>query len=161
MSNGITVRARSHTRTHKRQKQKRCLEDIARNTCIMVDVLPLTAIKQQTIAARIRLHLPVDNATEETVPELWQLDYIRHELTDYEQVLFELRHARSTKSVCIQQAYYIWRCRVIRAIGNTYPHLRNACILEIAAMPMAELSSLLPNELHWLNGIRKGIWYSR
>lgn len=161
MSNGVTVRARSHTRTHKKQKQKRCLEDIARNTCITVDVLPITQIMQNTLTARMRLHLSIEGATDEYVPELWQLDYIRHELTAYEQVLSELRHVRTTKSVCVQQAYYIWRCRVIRAIGNTYPYLRNACITEITTMPMLELRSLLPNEIHWLTGVSKGIWYSR
>lgn len=161
MYNGVTVHARTHTRPHKGQKQKRCLEEIARNTCISVDVLPLEVIKQQTIAARIRLHLTVENITEDNVPETWQLSYIRHELTNYEQVLFALRCARTTKSVCIQQAYYILRCRVIRAIGNTYPHLRNACIQEIAEMPMSELCQLLPNETYWLNGIKKGVWYCR
>lgn len=159
MSTGITVRARTHTRKRKRQKQQRSFEDIARDTCITVQVLPVQELEQRTLRARKRLKLPIDNVTE-NVPCEWQLGYIRHELTEYESVLSTLRNARTTHNISSQNAYYIWRCRVIRAVGCTYPHLRNACIADIQRMPIKQLRSLMPNDTHWLDGIAHNQWYA-
>lgn len=159
MSNGVTARARSHTRVHKRQRLQRCMEDIARNTYISVQSITLANLITQTIQARQRLGLSIDwTQAGNSVPERWQLNYVRHELTEYETSLRVLRHTHAESNTDMQRAYYILRYRVLRKIGETYPHLCTACIREIMEMPTVQLRKLMPNEVQRINAAENGVW---
>lgn len=95
-----------------------------------VTVLHRKKLKDETIAAKNAWNLEHGDIDPIRVNELprevlvrWEVNFIRHNLTDYEKVLHELSGlvGKSEASVIIRNA-------ILEKIGEAYPYLKNECI---------------------------------
>jgi hypothetical protein len=64
--------------------------------------------------------------TDQTTMERLMVNYIRHELTSYDDILMEL-YSKTGK----EQAYKLLNERIYKSIGEVYPYLIEACALQI------------------------------
>jgi hypothetical protein len=64
--------------------------------------------------------------TDQTTMERLMVNYIRHELTSYDDILMEL-YSKTGK----EQAYKLLNERIYKSIGEVYPYLIEECALQI------------------------------
>lgn len=63
----------------------------------------------------------------------WAVNYVRHNLTEYDEALFE---TKSNIEVGMKDFYCTYKCAVLSEIGKVYPELRSECNHQIKQAKM-------------------------
>ena len=99
-----------------------------------IEVIPIDELRERTLQKKQEWYdyqallrdqwsdeRSVDFANESTVKR-WMVNYVRHNLTEYEDTLYRLKGKIGRKDV-----YYKLHDGIIKKIANTYPMLSDAC----------------------------------
>ena len=94
---------------------------------IYVPIFPIDEIRNSIIKSKKDAYIskcePFDeNRIDEKTLSRWMVNYIRHELTNYEQDLYDIKGR--TGAV---EEYYRYKDAVLEKIADAYPSLTDAC----------------------------------
>lgn len=94
---------------------------------LQVHIWPENLLEQETFAAKEEMEMQKGHYSDvynvqDNVLNRWKVNFIRHNLTNYEDVLSSLYGV-----VGKQEAYKILKCATLDKIGDSYPYLKEEC----------------------------------